>query len=312
MHPAPSIVFFTTASGAGYGLLAFAALAGLFGLVSVTTTSGVALLGPALLLVTAGLLSSTLHLGHPERAWRAISQWRSSWLSREGVAAIATYLPALAMAGLWIMVEHLSPILALATVLLSLVTIYCTAMIYASLKPIPRWHHPMVPPVYLALGIASGTILGLAIAAWLTGIGAPAILLALLLLTAAWALKWRYWQAIDSATPTATTADAIGLAERGPAHLVEAPHSERNYILDEMGFRIARKHKQKLRRLALVAGWAIPAAGLLLALPASPSIVPVILALAALATVVGTAVERWLFFAEAEHLVMLYYGRSAV
>jgi DMSO reductase anchor subunit len=48
----------------------------------------------AALLVTLGLLSSTFHLGHPERAWRAFSQWRSSWLSREGVAAVATYLPA--------------------------------------------------------------------------------------------------------------------------------------------------------------------------------------------------------------------------
>jgi hypothetical protein len=48
-------------------------------------------------LVTLGLLSSTFHLGHPERAWRAFSQWRSSWLSREGVAAVATYVPAAAL-----------------------------------------------------------------------------------------------------------------------------------------------------------------------------------------------------------------------
>ena len=312
MHPAPSIVFFTTASGAGYGLLVFAALAGLFGVVPVTTASGMALLGPALLLVTAGLLSSTLHLGHPERAWRAISQWRSSWLSREGVAAIATYVPALAMAWLWIMTEHLGPLLALATVLLSLVTIFCTAMIYASLKPIPRWHHPMVPPVYLALGLASGTVLGLAITAWFAGTSAPAVLLALLVLSAAWALKWRYWQAIDTAAPTATTADAIGLQNRGPARLVEAPHTERNYLLDEMGFQIARKHSAKLRRHALVAGWAIPGAALLLALVTSPGLTPLVLALAAAFTLLGTAVERWLFFAEAEHLVMLYYGRGAV
>ncbi len=97
MHPAPSIVFFTTASGAGYGLLVFAALGGLLGLVPVTTASGLALLLPALALITAGLASSTLHLGHPERAWRAFSQWRSSWLSREGVAAVLAYLPTLAM-----------------------------------------------------------------------------------------------------------------------------------------------------------------------------------------------------------------------
>jgi Fe-S-cluster-containing dehydrogenase component len=43
-------------------------------------------------LAVAGLLASTFHLGHPERAWRALSQWRSSWLSREGIAAIATLI----------------------------------------------------------------------------------------------------------------------------------------------------------------------------------------------------------------------------
>jgi sulfite dehydrogenase (quinone) subunit SoeC len=312
LHPAPSIIFFTTASGAGYGLLVFASLAGLLGLIPITTTNGLTLLAPALLLVTAGLVSSTLHLGHPERAWRAFSQWRSSWLSREGVAAVATYLPALVMAWLWITAERLAPIAALATVLLSLVTIYCTAMIYASLKPIPRWYHPMVPPVYLALGLASGTLLGLALTAWLHGVGTPALLVTLLLLTVAWALKWRYWQAIDTAKPTATTAEAIGLSERGPARLVEAPHTERNYILDEMGFRIARKHKRKLRRHAFVAGWAIPAAALLLSLLTNPSLVPAVLSIGAAFTLVGTLVERWLFFAEAEHLVMLYYGKGSV
>lgn len=312
MHPAPSIVFFTTASGAGYGLLVFASLGALVGSVPVTTTSGLVLLLPALLLVTAGLCSSTLHLGHPERAWRAFSQWRSSWLSREGVAAVATYVPALVMAWLWISAERLAPIAASATVLLALATIYCTAMIYASLQPIPRWHHPLVPPVYLALGLASGTLVGLALAARLFGIGTPALLLGLILLTAAWALKWRYWQSIDSAAPVAGTAEAIGLPERGPARLVEAPHTERNYILDEMGYRIARKHKQKLRRHAFVAGWAIPAAALLLSLLTGPSLVPAVLSIGAACTLLGTLVERWLFFAEAEHLVMLYYGKGSV
>lgn len=311
MHPAPSIIFFTTASGAGYGLLVFAALGGLVGLVPVTTASGVVLLLPALALVTAGLASSTLHLGHPERAWRAFSQWRSSWLSREGVAAVIAYLPSLALAWLWITAERLAPLLALLTAALALATIYCTAMIYASLKPIPRWHHKLVPPVYLGLGVASGGLLGLAITAWLGG-GHPLLLtlLVLALLATAWALKWRYWQAVDAAQPALTTADAIGLGSRGPARLVEAPHTERNYILNEMGFRVARKHGAKLRRLALLAGLAIPAVLLLLAVVVTPA-APALVTIAAALTLVGTGMERWLFFAEAEHLVMLYYGRDA-
>ena len=51
-------------------------------------------MGLALGLISAGLLSSAGHLGRPERAWRAFSQWRSSWLSREGVASVATFVPA--------------------------------------------------------------------------------------------------------------------------------------------------------------------------------------------------------------------------
>jgi DMSO reductase anchor subunit len=312
LHPAPSIVFFTTASGAGYGLLVFTALAGLLGLVPVTTTSGLAFLVPSLALITAGLLSSLAHLGHPERAWRAFSQWRSSWLSREGVAALVTYLPTLVLAWRWIGAETVTPLAALAAAAMALVTVYCTAMIYASLKPIPRWHHPLVPAIYLAMALASGGLIGVAITAWL-GAARPAaaILVVLVVLAVAWWLKWQYWSGIDTAKPAASTADAIGLGDRGTARLVEAPHTERNYILDEMGFKIARRHKAKLRRQALLAGAALPAGALLLGLAFAPA-APLLLALAAAAALVGTLVERWLFFAEAEHVVMLYYGRDAV
>lgn len=312
MHPAPSIIFFTTSSGAGYGLLVFAALGGLFGLVPVTTSSGLVLLLPALALITAGLASSALHLGHPERAWRAFSQWRSSWLSREGVAAVITYVPTLALAWLWITAGTLPPLLALLAAALALVTVYCTAMIYASLKPIPRWHHPLVPSIYLALALGSGGLLGIAITAWIgSGQPGPLMLLVLVVLAAAWALKWRYWQAVDEAKPALATADAIGLGSRGTARLVEAPHTERNYILNEMGFWVARKHGAKLRRLALLAGLAIPAVLLVLALTVTPA-APTLLTIAAALSLAGTGIERWLFFAEAEHVVMLYYGRDAV
>ena len=90
MHPAYSVILFTTASGAGYGLLVWLCLCGLFGLVPTERWLGIAGFGLAFALITAGLLSSTAHLGRPERAWRAFSQWRTSWLSREGVMAVAT------------------------------------------------------------------------------------------------------------------------------------------------------------------------------------------------------------------------------
>jgi len=102
MHPAFSVIFFTTASGAGYGLLALLGVSAASGLLPSDRWLGAVALGLALALVTAGLLSSTAHLGRPERAWRAFSQWRSSWLSREGVMSIITFVPALVFAYGWV------------------------------------------------------------------------------------------------------------------------------------------------------------------------------------------------------------------
>src|SRR5215471_19363730 len=102
MHPALSVIVFTTVSGAGYGLLAWLGVWAMAGWLPADRGLAAASLGLSLGAITIGLLSSTLHLGHPERAWRAFSQWRTSWLSREGVASVATYAPALLLALGWI------------------------------------------------------------------------------------------------------------------------------------------------------------------------------------------------------------------
>src|SRR5688572_23497028 len=163
MHPAFSVIFFTTASGAGFGLLAWLGALALAGALPPRLASLV-LLGTGAALAAAGLLSSLAHLGQPQRAWMAFSQWRSSWLSREGVFATATFAPALWMAwllwnGVPAQVSGLDPAYAgvavsgamrfagALLVLLSLASVVCTAMIYASLKPIPAWRHPLVLPI---------------------------------------------------------------------------------------------------------------------------------------------------------------------
>src|SRR5205814_9326671 len=94
MHPALSIVFFTTASGAGFALLLLLGLAVPLGLLPANGWFGFVALATAFILAAAGLVSSVFHLGRPERAWRAFSQWRSSWLSREGVMSVLTFVPA--------------------------------------------------------------------------------------------------------------------------------------------------------------------------------------------------------------------------
>src|SRR5882672_8392659 len=94
MHPALSIVFFTTASGAGFALLMLLGLGAPLGLLPPRAGFGFAALATAALLAAGGLASSVFHRGRPERAWRAFSQWRSSWLAREGFFSVLTFLPA--------------------------------------------------------------------------------------------------------------------------------------------------------------------------------------------------------------------------
>src|SRR5215468_9560206 len=162
MHPAYSVIFFTSASGGGYLLLALLGVFGAFGILPADPVLGVVGFGFGFVMVTAGLLSSTFHLGHPRRAWRAFSQWRSSWLSREGVTAVVTFLPSLVLGfGLLLHREQDAVFVAAGLVasVCALLTVFTTAMIYASLRTIPAWHEPRVPPLYLLLALATGLVL---------------------------------------------------------------------------------------------------------------------------------------------------------
>jgi DMSO reductase anchor subunit len=312
MHPAFSVILFTTMSGAGYGLLLLLGLLAGTPLLPDRAWFGFAGLSLSLGLAGIGLLASTFHLGRPERAWRAFSQWRSSWLSREGVAAVATFLPAGLFGLAWVFFDRIFLWAGWASAAMAVVTIYCTAMIYASLKPIPRWHNAWVPLNYLLLAVMTGALL---LQMLLHLFGHPAAPLAWLaggtIVVAALA-KAAYWRHIDREGPTASAESATGLGGLGKVHLLEAPHSEPNYLMKEMGFRIARKHAGRLRRIALGVGFAAPLALTLLAL-VLPSIATAIAAtLAATSSLLGVLVERWLFFAEAKHSVTLYYGATAV
>src|SRR5437660_9604909 len=272
MHPALSIVFFTTASGAGFALLLLIGLAVPLGLLPANGGFGFAALATAFVLAAGGLVSSVFHLGRPERAWRAFSQWRSSWLSREGVMAVATFVPAAVFAIGWVLFGASSGISGLCGVLaaaLAAATIYCTGMIYASLKPIHQWHNRWVVPNYLALGIMAGfLLLDLIVRFWVAWpIGTA--LLTLLAIIAAWCCKEAYWRFIDTTSAPSSVASATALGRSGRVQILELPHTQENYLLQEMGYQIARKHRVRLRTIARVAGLALPALLTLVALFAS-------------------------------------------
>lgn len=314
MHPAYSVIFFTTASGAGYGLLIWLGLLGALGLLPTGWLFGFVGMGLALALITAGLLSSTAHLGRPERAWRALSHWRSSWLSREGVAAIATYLPAGLFGIGWVFLERTDGIFALAGIIavaMAVVTVICTGMIYASLPTIRSWHHPLVTPVYVALSLATGALLLTFLLAVFGGLMGWVSWLVIATLAAAWVLKTTYWGQSDEAARTYTVGDATGLGRFGKVRTLEPAHTQPNYVMREMGYSIGRKHAQKLRRTAVLLLFVVPALLAILMLAVGPTMAVVFAVLAVASAAAGVLIERWLFFAEAEHVVMLFYGRDA-
>lgn len=310
MHPAYSVIFFTTSSGAGYGLLFWLSLFEAVAPGGFGRWPAFAMLAVALMLITAGLLASTFHLGHPERAIGAFSQWRSSWLSREGVAAVATYLPSGLLGLIWLfgLPQGLVPILALLAAAGAVGTVYCTGMIYASLRTIRQWNRPDVVWVYLVLAAATGGILfGL-----LAGLSGNAtlwtMLPALAGLVLAALLKRRYWAAIDADEGRYTAEMALGIPGLTGLSTLDPPHTMPNFVMREMGYSVARKHAEKLRLLTLLSLFATPIALILLGL--LTGWVGAAMLLATLTASLGIVLERWLFFAEASHVSQLYYGRA--
>jgi DMSO reductase anchor subunit len=310
MHPSTSVIFFTVASGAGYGLLFALGLAALAGALAGSGGLALSALVLAFVLITAGLLSSTFHLGHPERAWRALTQWRSSWLSREGAAAVLTYIP---MVGLF-----LAFVLGITTgawvaalgglaMLGALATVWCTGKIYAVLKPVREWHTPWTAPGYLAFAAATGFTLAEALALGFGrgDLGLAGAGLALLGILSALVAhrKRRAWLLDNQGNTTRET--ATGLAGRGTVRPFEEPHTGTNYLLSEMGYVLGRRHRVRLSALMVAFAFAVPLLLVVTAALTPLGVVPA--AFAVLAVLAGTAIERWLFFATATHTVTLYY-----
>lgn len=312
MHPAFSVIIFTTVSGAGFGLLCWLGIFALLGFLPGDRIFAFIAIAIAMGAVGVGLISSTFHLGHPERAWRAFSQWRSSWLSREGVVSVLTFVPGLVFAAGWILLGRSDGLWAASGILMSIcavIAVICTAGIYFSLKPIPAWHNNWVLPNYLALSAMSGILLLTALES-IFGYATRAMYLSTLLFIAvAFGLKLAYWHFIDTMTAVSTPETATGLGQLGTVRLFEAPHTSENYLMKEMGFRIARKHARKLRMISGLFGFILPFALTLLVTASGGAIAVIACTLAVCAAFIGLLTERWLFFAEAKHAVTLYYGR---
>jgi DMSO reductase anchor subunit len=290
MNPAASVIFFTVFSGLGFGLLALLGL-------GFARTHGLQAFGYWALaygFAVVGLLASTAHLGNPQRAWRALSQWKSSWLSREGICAVATLL-VLAPVALSDMLGLLTPhFLGLLGAALAVGTVLTTAMIYAQLKTVPRWNHVGVPVSFFNFMLTGGLLVFGAASFALMALGLLAVV-----------LIWGFWFGVKQFPARAQSiATATGLGQMGDLRLFEAGHTAENYLMREMIYVVGRKHSAKLRVLAVFFSCVIPALFLYLIADGL-----VLRGVALGAHLIGVFVARWLFFAEAEHVVGLYYDK---
>ena len=289
MHPAPSVILFSTLSGLGFGLLAFLGI----GMPAPTGWVAFVFFAIAYLLAVGGLIASTFHLGHPERALKAFSQWRSSWLSREAICAVsALIIMSIYGAGL-VFLGTCWGFLGVIGAAFSIGTVFTTAMIYTQMKTIPRWHNVTTPAMFLSICIAGGALL------------AGQVSFAVPLLVLAGIAQIAHWVLGDTAFAKSgtTLATATGLGTRGQVRAFEPPHTGTNYLLKEFVYVIGRKHAFKLRVIAIFLMVGMPLFLLLL------SHSHILGGLAVISHLIGVFTARWLFFAQAEHVVGLYYGK---
>ena len=308
MHPAFSVIFFTVSSGAGYGLFMLIALANALGLVKMDVSTVIIGGILALVLITAGLLSSTLHLANPKNAWRAVMRFKTSWLSREGVFAILFYPVALLyLLGVYITQNHgnaLVTFLGLAVVVLALATVFSTGMIYGCLKTIRQWNTALTPANYILLGLASGSVL---LSFLLAAAGASAAPMAgvaagLLLIAAITKAIYYFW--VKQVTgPTINTATGF---TRAKVRLFDTGNTAGTFLTDEFGYQADATFLRNLKGAVFGLAFIVPL--FLMLLMANGHLGWMGAFLAVLSVLAGLGVERWLFFAEARHVVRLYHG----
>jgi sulfite dehydrogenase (quinone) subunit SoeC len=315
MKPAFSVVFLTTLSGAGQGLLI-----ALFGVELAARLGWIAsnaapaqmffVLGAALVVALGGLglVASFFHLGHPERAWRAIAMWRTSWLSRECLA-LPVFLGCAFAYGVahWFGSPWSLAIGALGVVA-SVVLFVCTSMIYACLRFLQEWATPLTMVNFVLLGCASGFTIATACAAWFVPSLVAALAVCACVLTVAGCAS-RVAALVRNAglRPKSTVQSATGIKSpklvqksrgftAGAFNLREFFHGQTPQTL------------QRIKWTFLVAAFAVPF--VLIALGGSLSSIAAsfwLLCLACLVQYAGLVAERWFFFAEARHPQNLYY-----
>ena len=308
MHPSKSIIFFTVISGTGYGIFIGLLFNILFIEISYSLNYKLFISLVSFLMIVLGLLSSTLHLGHPERAWRAFSQWKSSWLSREGLVSVITFFPMVLFYYFWINNINGYVFLLIILCIFSLLTIFCTGQMYATLKTIPSWNNSLVTPIYIFNGITVGSLFVYSINFYFNYnifLYEKFIIITIILNLL---LKISYWILIRQKTDT-NIQTAVGIKSKNISFF-EGPHTGKNYLTTEMINKSNNKNNNFLRLTFCILTFIIPLYMInqYSTLIADQFILKLSMIFVFILALVGMIIERYLFFIQSKHVVGLYYG----
>ena len=326
MHPAFSVIFLTTLLGAGQGLfmaLYTGQLYSLANLLAPQDSVGFYALGSALALVlmVLGLVASFFHLGRPERAWRAATRWRTSWLSREvivlpvfmGLVFLYAVVHYFGWTQPWFVVKGQLPVDASLTigalgVIAAIVLFVSTAMIYASVKFLQEWHSSLTVANFILFGLASGFMLAAAFSAWvgadLVGFyGTWAVIFTLMAAVSRGASLYRNANIKHKSTlQTAIGVRHTKIRQRSMGFM-GGSFNTREFFHGKSEATV-----RAVRLFFLVTVFVVPLA-LLGAANVTESVFLPVLAFAI--QYLGLIAERWYFFAEAKHPQNLYYQSVA-
>ena len=326
MHPAFSVIFLTTLIGAGQGLFLALFTGQLYAGIKLIEPQGANFYAGgsalALILLIAGLGASFFHLGRPERAWRAASMWRTSWLSREvivlpmmmGVVFFYGLLHYLGLTQPWFVAgDGALPIdatmlLGFLGVIVAFALFVCTGMIYASVKFLEEWHSPYTVANFTFLGMASGFMLAAAYSAYLGNhlvdfYGTWAVIFTAL------GLATRTASLLRNATlkHKSTLQTAIGVRHRKIVQKSQG-FTAGSFNTREFFHHQSPEFLKQVRTAFLVMVFPLPLVLIGISYVLESPTLPIA---AFLIQYLGLIAERWYFFAEAQHPQNLYYQSVA-
>lgn len=324
MNPAFSVIFLTTLIGLAQGLfmaVAFTHLNFSLNEISLDDSLKFFIYGGALsvLFLIAGLIASFFHLGHPERAWRSAAMWRTSWLSREVIAlplamgSISTYTLMLYYKLDFLILTigttsiTASLVVAMASIVFVFALFICTGMIYACVKFIQEWAHPLTVINYTLFGITSGLLLASVFSLHYlpdftnTFVVLSLISLFVVLITRGISLLRNY-----NLKPISTTQSAIGVKKNKITQISSGANTG-SFNTREFFLGTSRHFLITVRGIAILGTFVIPISLLLFYqyIPSQP-----LLYMALLTQYLGLIAERWFFFAQANHPQNIYYQNT--